>query len=79
MREFRTKKEKYDAMQTACWLDEDLKYHDPATLRASAETLLEALYEASELRRKARTKHLPQFEIVLLGPFIPKITAWWSI
>jgi hypothetical protein len=66
---FKTKKEKYDAMRAAYWLDEDLKYHDPATLRASAETLLDALYEASELRRKAKTKHLPQLEIVLLGLF----------
>ena len=56
-------------MRAAYWLDEDLKYHDPATLRASAETLLDALYEASELRRKAKTKHLPQLEIVLLGLF----------
>ena len=69
MSSFKTKKEKYDAMRAAYWLDEDLKYHDPATLRASAETLLDALYEASELRRKAKTKHLPQLEIVLLGLF----------
>lgn len=67
MREFKTKKEKYDVMQTAYWLDEDLKYHDPEALRTSSETLLEALYEASEPSRKARNKHLPQLEIVLLG------------
>ena len=45
--------------------DEDLKYHDPATLRASAEALLDALYEASELRHKAKTKHLPQLKSCL--------------
>ena len=54
-------------MQTAYWLDEGLNYHAPAALRASAESLLEALYEASGLKRKAKDKHLPQLEIVLLG------------
>lgn len=54
-------------MQTASWLDEDLKYHDSATLRATAETLLEALYEEAGLKRRARGKHLPQLEIMLLG------------
>ena len=54
-------------MQTASWLDEDLKYHDSATLRATAETLLEALYEEAGLKRRARDKHLPQLEIMLLG------------
>ena len=67
MSSFKTKKEKHDAMQTAYWLDEDLKYHASAALRATAETLLDALYEASGLKRKARNKHLPQLEIVLLG------------
>ena len=67
MSSFKTKKEKHDAMQTAYWLDEDLKYHAPAALRATAETLLEALYEVSGHKRKARDKHLPQLEIVLLG------------
>lgn len=67
MSSFKTKKEKYDAMQTAYWLDEGLNYHAPAALRASAESLLEALYEASGLKRKAKDKHLPQLEIVLLG------------
>ena len=46
-----------------------MKYHDPATLRASAENLLDDLYDASELLRKAKNKHLPQLEIVLLGLF----------
>lgn len=54
-------------MQTAYWLDEDLNYHAPTALRASAETLLEALHEASELKPKAKDKHVPQLEIVLLG------------
>ena len=54
-------------MQTAYWLDEGLNYHAPAALRASAESLLEALYEVSGLKRKAKDKHLPQLEIVLLG------------
>ncbi|MDB2380853.1 hypothetical protein N9W12_08225 [Luminiphilus sp.] len=67
MIKLKTKTEKKEAVKTASWLDEDLKYHDPATLRASAETLLEALYEASGVKRKARDKHLPQLEIVLLG------------
>ncbi len=34
-------------MQTAYWLDEDLKYHASAALRATAETLLETLYAVS--------------------------------
>ena len=67
MSEFETKKEKYQAMQTASWLDEDLKYHDSASLRSTAETLLEALYEEAGLERRARGKHLPQLEIILLG------------
>ena len=67
MIKLKTKTEKKEAVKTASWLDEDLKYHDPATLRASAETLLETLYEASGVKRKARDKHLPQLEIILLG------------
>lgn len=67
MSNFKTKKEKHDAMQTAYWLDEDLKYHASAALRATAETLLETLYAVSGHKRKARDKHLPQLEIVLLG------------
>ena len=47
MSNFKTKKEKHDAMQTAYWLDEDLKYHASAALRATAETLLETLYAVS--------------------------------
>ena len=54
MSSFKTKKEKHDAMQTAYWLDEDLNYHEPAALRASAETLLDALYGLRMARRKAK-------------------------
>jgi hypothetical protein len=65
--QFKTKKEKYDAMKSAYWLDENLRYHEPKALRRASTTLLKVLYNSSELKRKTTQKHLAQLDIILLG------------
>ena len=67
MSQFKDKKEKHDAMQTAYWLDENLRYHEPEAQRRASITLLEVLYDSSGLQRKTKQKHLAQLDIVLLG------------
>ena len=67
MSQFKNKKEKYDAMQTAYWLDENLRYHEPEALRRASTTLLKVLYDSAGLKRKTTQRHLAQLDIILLG------------